>query len=179
MTNNNNDENVMFPILLAITFISFGILTFLHDPFLHSIPAWIFGWQVENWNTGVLTGQTTVSTINATMWQLWWYYMLPSVTLCSVALLSAILKPSRIVAIPSLVLFMLNLASLDPTIIHSDSYNGLRVLLEHNYSVLGAYAIHYAFFIGSLGAFALFLYINLENKPSDSIKRRNSVIGKN
>lgn len=168
-------EKEIFPLFIAITFVSFGLLTFLHDPILHAIPACIFGWNVTEWNAGILTGQTSVTSINAKMWEVWLFYMTPPLILCSLALGSAIYKPSRLIAIPALVLFMLNLASLDPEITNSDSYNGLKTLLEGGFSITNAYLIHYGIFILSIIAFAIFLYINLENRPSDSIKRRDNV----
>lgn len=163
-------------IMLAITYISFGVLTFLHDPVLHCIPALIFDWDIVSWETGILTGNVIVNTINATTWELWWYFMTPPITLCSFALLTTILYPSRFMAIPSLVLFLLNLGSLDFNIDGSDSNKALLALLNHGVDPLYAHLLHYGIFIGSIAIFGFFLFVMFEDSIKDAMFRRNKAL---
>lgn len=165
-----------FLIMLAIVYISFGVLTFLHDPILHCIPALLFGWDIVSWETGILTGNVIVNTINATTWELWWYYMTPPLVLCTGALTMVILYPSRFTGIPSFILFMLNIASMDFNIGGSDSNKALLALLEHGVNPLPAHILHYALFIGVIFVFGTVFFVIFENNIKDAMYRRDKLL---
>ena len=164
------------PLIMLLTFLSFATLTFLHDPILHALPALAFGWNVDSWVTGIMTGSTTVSaTSDVTSIELWIFYMLPSLTLTTLSLFSVIIYPIRIVIIPALILFMLNIPSLNPFITGSDASMAVEVLIESGISTAGATLTHIIIFLLFIAIFAFFLYITIEDEPKDAERRTRSI----
>ena len=170
-------KQITFPIVLMITFLSFATLTFLHDPILHALPALAFGWNVESWVTGIMTGSTTVSaTGDVTSIELWIFYMLPSIVLTLSSIIAVMIYPVRTIILPALVLFMFNLPSLNPFIAGSDAAAAVQVLIDSGISTASATMYHTLLFFTFLGLFSFFLYITMEDEPKDAERRTMEVI---
>lgn len=165
--------------LLAIFFIlllSFGTLTFLHDPILHLLVAKMFGWEVISWTADIMVGSTTaIIPESATVLQKWLFFMIPPISLCTLSVAIALFKPSRLYAIPTLIIFMFNLPSLVPSINGSDSMNAMMTLFIAGYEKLGI-IIHWGIFFATIMGLAIYLYVYLENDKNDSMKRSEEVM---
>lgn len=163
-------------IIFFVLLMSFGTITFLHDPILHLLVAKMFGWEVFSWTADVITGSTTaIIPETASELQKWLFFMLPSIVLCTLATAIALFRPTRLYAIPTLIIFMFNFASFIPSINGSDSSNAMNILFNAGYVKL-AILLHWGIFLLTIFGFSIFLYIYLEDNKKDSMKRSDEVI---
>lgn len=170
------EKTTMYWTVVVLTLISMITLTFFHDPILHSFPALLFGWSVKAWHTGIMTGWTNVETVDPTTIELWIFYMLPAMILTSIALVCAFVKPIRKITVPASILFLLNMASLNPTIGGSDSYKALQVLIDGGMNPALANIIQYGIFILFIVGLGTFLFIVSEDDEPESQRRGDYVL---
>jgi hypothetical protein len=143
-------------------------LTIFHDPILHGAIAMLYGWQITDFNVGILNGYTSITTLTATTLQMWTFYMFPAVFLCSLSFILLYLHPNRLTFIFVLILFILNINSLNPYASGSDAYKASELLSK---ALLPAEAIHLSIFIFFVLLFAATAYVVVENNTNDANKR--------
>ena len=138
-------KKLTYGVFLILGILSMLSFTALHDPLLHGFMAVVNGWTVVGWDKGILTGFTiaevTAEQYAATpLWGKWLYYMLPPLVLFFIPPIIYFTEPERIIAMFSVVLMLLNIASLSPERLleGSDSAQGLQILLEEgvNYAYI-------------------------------------------
>lgn len=165
----------LLALLFVLTFIaSLGASTILHDPTLHYIPAYFFGWDLDSYSISLITGFTVINipeALQASALQLWVFFMFPSITLFVFAISISIYFMHRLAYVLSTSIIMLNFASFDFSISNSDANNALLTLTNSGMSETTAYAIHIILYASILISTALFFYIIFENNPKDSTSR--------
>jgi hypothetical protein len=162
-------------LFISVMFISLALATFLHDPLLHTAAAHLFGWNIESYESSLLTGSTTaLAGLNATMWQIWFYYMFPSTMLISLAIFTSLFFNNRLIFVTANILIMLNFASLEPSLSGSDSGKALQILKIFGYTTEG-FILQFSIFCLFIAFIAVYWYIIFENNPKDSVKRLKSI----
>lgn len=163
---------------VIITFLSVFLLTGLHDPILHGAVAYVNGWDMTDFDKGILTGYTNVTMTaeqfeNTPPIQVWAFFMAPALILFFGAFAVVFFNPHRLVAIIALILMFLNLASLSPERLlpNSDASQALNYLVSIGVPVLHANILHWGIFFAAIIALATFAYIMFENDQKDSEKR--------
>lgn len=146
-------------------------LTIFHDPLLHGLIALIYGWKITGFEVGILTGYTSIQTLTASTFQMWTFYMFPAIFLCLASFLLLYIHPDRIIFIVVLILFILNINSLNPYASGSDAFNASEVL---NKALLPGELIHLTIFLLFVGLFATTCYIVIENNSKDAQARINT-----
>ncbi len=173
-----------FLLSVVLVFLALVIGTQIHDPLLHSIIIWINNWQLGDWQSGILTGSTealiSISSMNdiPTM-NLWIFYMFPAITIFTLIYLLTMRSTSRFVLIAGTVIMALNIASFSPSITGSDANSALNLLILRGWSNLSAYLLMYGMFLFALILYGIYIYIAIENNPSDARKRLNRSMGIN
>lgn len=163
-------------LFILIMFIGLGLATYIHDPILHSIPAYLFGWSIESSQTHLTTGETTAVTNNASLMQVWVYFMFPSIVIIIFSMLITIFINNRLLYVFSSILIMMNFASFDPTLVGSDSNNAMEYLIQNGgLTTFAAYALHLAILLFMITVIALYWYVIFENNPKDATKRMGEV----
>lgn len=169
------------PIYWTIIIVMFGlsISTLIHDPILHGIAATINGWSIDSFDSGGIfgmTGSTSVIAPATANWQsLWFYFMFPSLAIFIMAALITFIKPEKSIMVGGIIVMSLNLPSLNPTIIGSDAYNAVYMLVKHGFSEGLAITMHYLLFFLVLIFWGLFLYVTIENSEADAKKRIKNI----
>lgn len=166
---------------IFIIFISLAFGTFLHDPILHSIVAIANGWELSEYQSGLMTGETTViatasQASGASTFSFWLYFMFPSLFIYILTMIITILKQDRLLRVAGVVLLSLNLPSLNPEISGSDSYNAVQFLVTRGWTELSAGALHYSILLGALVVYGLYLYIIIEDSNKDSRTRTQNIM---
>lgn len=157
---------------IIIVFIGLSAGTFLHDPILHGLAATINGWSIDSYDSGWMTGSTSVIAPKTAGWQpFWFYFMFPSLVIFILTLAITIIRPERFIRVGGIILISLNLPSMNPTIIGSDAYNAVNMLAKSGFSEGFAYMMHYLLFFLILVVWGIYLYIVIENDSKDSKKR--------
>lgn len=170
-----SNDYILYTVLSVFGFIALG--TFYHDPILHGIIAYWNGWGIEGFETGLMTGSTTVlASIKASTSSVWLYFMFPSIAIFITVLIATWLKPDRIIMVAGIILMSMNLPSLKPDLQGSDAYNAVQYLITKGWSELGANALHYILFIAILIIWGLYLYITVENNPKDAKARMENIV---
>ena len=171
---------VIFLILGMLSILSF---TALHDPLLHGFMAVVNGWSVIGWDKGILTGFTiaevTVEQYAATpLWGKWFYYMLPSLVLFFIPPIIYFIEPERLIAMFSVVLMLLNIASLSPERLleGSDSAQGLQILLEEGVNPLIAVSLHWGIFILAMVTLFTVLWVAFDEDKEDAEERVDDLV---
>ena len=168
--------------VILIVIVSLLTLTSLHDPILHGTVAKINGWNMTDYETGIMTGYTNVSMTQETFDSthpigVWLFFMLPPLLLFFGAFLIILLNPNKFIATIALILMFLNLASLSPEALlpTSDSSQAMAYLISTGTSPLLAGLIHWGIFALAIIALATFIYIMFENNQKDSERRIRSI----
>lgn len=176
-------KKLTYGVFLILGILSMLSFTALHDPLLHGFMAWVNGWTVVGWDKGILTGFTiaevTAEQYAATpLWGKWFYYMLPPLVLFFLPPVIYFIEPERIIAMFSVVLMLLNIASLSPERLleGSDSTQGLQVLLEEGVNPLIAVSLHWGIFILAFVAFFTVLWVAFEDDKEDSEERIEELV---
>ena len=176
-------RNLTYGVFLILGMLSILSFTALHDPLLHGFMAVVNGWTVIGWDKGILTGFTIAEVTveqyaNTPMWGKWFYYMLPSLVLFFIPPIIYFIEPERIIAMFSVVLMLLNIASLSPErlLTSSDSAQGLQVLLEEGVNPLIAFSLHWGIFILALVTLFTVLWVAFEDDKEDSEKRIEELV---
>jgi len=161
---------------VLIMFLGLGVATYIHDPILHSVPAYLFGWDIESFSTQLTTGETTAVTQNASLMQVWIYFMFPSLAIIALSMLVTIFLNNRLLYVVSSILIMMNFASFDPTLIGSDSNKAMDYLIQNGgLTTFAAYVLHIAILLFIIVVIALYWYVIFENNPKDANKRMGEV----
>lgn len=169
------NDYIYFSVLAVFAVI--GIGTFFHDPILHGIIAYWNGWQIESFETGLMTGSTTVlASLKASTWSIWLYFMFPSIAIFIIVIIATWFKPDRIIMVAGIILMSMNLPSLKPDLQGSDAYNAVQYLVAKGWSELGANVLHYILFILILIIWGLYLYITVEDSRKDAKARMNNIV---
>jgi len=162
------------PIYFSIIVVLFGISisTFIHDPILHSLWAVLNGWSIDSYESGWMTGSTSILASSSASWQsLWGYFMFPAISIFILTLIIVAMKPEKLIMIFGIITMSLNLPSLNPLITGSDAYNAVGVLTNGGFSEGFAYTMHYLLFFLILVIWGIYLYIVIEDNSKDSKKR--------
>lgn len=163
------------PIFIAIFILFLFTLTSLHE-FLHYAVGYSFGWDLQGFYIGVMTGFTTMNfESTATPLQQWLYYISPSFTLCATALIAVLLHPTRFIGIWAIVIYMLNIASAIVMITDSDANNALNILLNSSLSPILSYILMYGYMFLIVIFCAIVLYIMMEDNQKDAERRAYDV----
>ncbi len=169
------------PIYWTIIIVMFGlsISTLIHDPILHGIAATINGWSIDSFDGGGIfgmTGSTSVIAPATAPWlQLWFYFMFPSLAIFILTAIIAFIKPEKSIMVGGIIVMSLNLPSLNPTIVGSDAYNAVDMLVKHGFSEGLVIIAHYLLFFLILVLWGLYLYVVIENQPNDARKRVENI----
>lgn len=156
-------DNKMIVVLVFATLL---LGTFFHDPILHSVYALFYpSTQVTSYTSGFTSGSTDVLAIPSP--SLWIFFMLPSLMIYILSILFTLKYPNKYVLITSTILLFLNLFSLDPFTVGSDSYNALQVI---GATPLNTF-IHIIILLLAILLLALFLKISVENNTKDAKSR--------
>ncbi len=177
---NSHDYNFWMSIILV--FLALLVGTSAHDPILHSVIIWINGWQLGEFNSGILTGSTEaligVSSMNEiSTISLLIFYMFPAVFIFLLVYILTIKSTSRFVLITGTILLGLNIASFSPSISGSDANSSLELLILREVPPISAYIFMYGIFIFALIVWAAYIYVAIENNPKDAKRRLNYVFG--
>lgn len=173
----NNDY--IYIIILAI----FGTLligTFFHDPILHGIIASINGWSIQEYNSGLMTGQTTAiasaaQVAGASTFMFWLFFVFPAIFLYLISFAAIIINPDRLIIVVGRILMALNLASMNPQIPGSDASNAIQFLSTRGWTEFSAYLVHFIILGAMIIVWGLFEYIGTENNPEDAHKRADRI----
>lgn len=169
------NDYIYFTIL--IIFVTIAIGTFWHDPILHGIVALLNGWEIETFETGLMTGSTTVlASTKASIWSVWLYFMFPPIAIFVAVIIATWFKPDRLIMVAGIILMSMNLPSLKPDLQGSDAYNAIQYLVIKGWSELGANALHYILFITVLILWGLYLYVTVENNSRDAKARMKNIV---
>lgn len=161
---------------VIIVFFGLALGTFLHDPVLHSVAATINGWSIDSYESGWMTGSTSViAPANASWQSLWFYFMFPSLAIFILTIVITLIRMEKSVMVGGIILMSLNLPSLNPTIPGSDAYNAVGMLVKSGFAEGYANMLHYLLFFLILVVWGLYLYIVIENNPKDSRKRVENI----
>lgn len=172
----NEGNDYIYYTILTI-FATIGIGTFFHDPLLHGIIAYWNGWQIEGFETGLMTGSTTVlASLKASTWSIWFYFIFPSIAIFITVIIATWMKPDRLIMVAGIILMSMNLPSLKPDLIGSDAYNAVQYLIMTGWSETGANVLHYILFILILILWGLYLYITVEDKQTDAKARMKNIV---
>jgi len=174
-----NNDYIYLTIMTIFVVLFLG--TFFHDPLLHSLIARINGWEISDYTSSLMTGQTTaIATVSqvthASTFSFWLYYMFPALFIYIITLLVVIIKPERLIISGGFILLSTNLASLNPQIPGSDSFNAVQLLVTRGWSEAGAYALHFIMLGIAIVILGLYIYIGTENNPEDAKGRVKNII---
>lgn len=176
-------RELTYGIFLILGILSLLSFTTLHDPLIHGAMAIINGWTVTEWDKGIFTGyvvaEVTVEQFEATpTFNVWLYYMLPSLMLFFIPAIIFFINPDRIIAMFAIVLMFLNFASLSPERLleGSDSSQALNMLLERGSDPLIVIALHWTIFVLAIVTFFTLLWVGFENNKEDSEKRIDDLV---
>ena len=172
------DNKLTYGVFLIIGILSLLSFTALHDPLLHGFMAAVNGWTVVDFDKGIFTG-FTVAEVTQEQYEktplinTWFYYMLPPLVLFYIPPIIYFLNPDRIIAMFSVVLMILNFASLSPERLlpGSDSSQGLNLLLERGIDPLIANSLHWGILLLAFVTFFTVLWIAFDNNKEDSEER--------
>ena len=177
------DKKVIHSTFLIIVILGIFSLTILHDPLLHGVIAKSYGWEVSDWEKGILSGFTnaTVSTIEyeqTSTAKIWFYFMGPPLILFFIPFLLLLSNPNRYLAIVVILLMFLNFASLSPEAMlpGSDSSQAMNVLMERGVSPLISMIIHWGIFIIAIVSLGTAFYVMFENDQRDAEGRVNTAL---
>lgn len=171
------ESNDIWYLTILIVFSTLSIGTFFHDPLLHGIIAYWNGWEIETFETGLITGSTTVlASTKASTWSVWLYFMFPSIAIFITVIIATWLKPDRLLMVAGIILMSMNIPSLKPDLVGSDAYNAVQYLIFKGWSETGANVLHYILFIAILILWGLYLYISVENNSKDVKARMKNII---
>lgn len=175
--------NEYFSYYIIIMLLTLSIGTALHDPFLHGLMAYLNGWSIESYSTSLFTGHTSsMAPKDASTFSIWLFFMFPSMFIITstfiityMALMSSTFE-DRLVLTAGVVLVALNMPSLFPGVIGSDSDNAFRILIERGTPEIAAILIQYSIFIIFFLLWCYYIYVAIENNPKDAKKRLHSLI---
>lgn len=173
-----NNDYIYITVLALFSTLTLG--TFFHDPLLHGLIAWINGWQIGEYNSGLMTGQTTViataaQAAHASTFSFWLFFMFPAIAIYFMSFAAIIINPDRLIIVIGRILMALNLASLNPQIPGSDASNAITFLMTRGWTEFGAYAVHFIILGVMVILWGLFEYIGTENNPEDAKKRAANI----
>lgn len=128
------EGNDIILLIILVVYLGLYIGSATHDPILHGFIGLINGWELGEYESGLMTGQTTVmataaQALNASIGSFWVYFMFPPLFIFGVILIASIIKPSKVVLVVGVVLQYLNLASVNPDIPASDASNAANFLI--------------------------------------------------
>lgn len=171
-------KKLTYGVFLILGILSLLSFTALHDPLLHGFMAIVNGWTVVGFDKGIFTGFTIAEVTqeqydNTPLINTWFYYMLPPLVLFFIPPIIYFTSPDRIIAMFSVVLMMLNFASLSPERLleGSDSSQGLNLLLERGVEPLAAVSLHWGILILAFITFFTLIWVAFENNKEDSEER--------
>ncbi len=175
----NNNYNFWMSIILVLLTLAVG--TGFHDPVLHSVVAYAFGWQIGEVHSGLLTGSTEALITASSMsdistLSLFIFYMFPATFIFTLVYLLTIRSTSRFFLIIGTLLIALNIASFSPSIKGSDANSALNLLILREYSPTASYFFMYGIFIMALIFYSIYIYIAIENDKKDARRRLNYVL---
>jgi len=169
--------------IVLVVLISILTLTFLHDPILHGAIAVLNGWNVTDYEKGILTGYTNVSMSpeqfeNTPIIQVWLFYMAPALILFFGAALIIIMEPNKVIGVIGIILMFINLASLSPErlLTYSDSSQAMYYLISVGVNSLHAMLLHWGIFALALLTLAMIFYTMIEDDQKDAEGRVREVI---
>lgn len=171
-------NKLTYGVFLILGILSLLSFTALHDPLLHGFMAVVNGWTVVDFDKGIFTGFTVAEVTqeqyeNTPLFNTWFYYMLPPLALFFLPAIIYFSNPERLIAMFSVVLMLLNFASLSPErlLVGSDSSQGLNLLLERGINPLIAVSFHWGILILAFVTFFTVLWVAFENNKEDSEQR--------
>ncbi|CAG0948591.1 MAG: hypothetical protein OIN86_12935 [Candidatus Methanoperedens sp.] len=177
---NRTESNNFIYMVILITFIALTLGTFVHDPLLHGFIAKLNGWQIGDYETGLMTGSTDAiisfsEASKATTLSYWLFYMFPSIFIFFGVIILTLINPNRLILVAGIVMTFLNLSSLNPSIQGSDAFNSVQMLMTRGWTESSAYGLHY----GIWGLFwilwVLYIYISIENNSKDTKNRIRNI----
>lgn len=176
------NKKLTYGVFLTLGILSLLSFTALHDPLLHGFMAIVNGWTVVGFDKGIFTGFTIAEVTqeqydNTPLLNTWLYYMLPPLVLFFIPPIIYFTNPDRIIAMFSVVLMMLNFASLSPERLleGSDSTQGMNLLLERGVEPLLAVSFHWGILILAFVTFFTVIWVAFENNKEDSEKRLENI----
>ncbi len=172
-------DNLYLTILAVIAVLALG--TFIHEAFLHGIIALINGWTLDSFTYNLMTGQTVATATAAqaartSTFMFWLFFMFPGIIIYAVTFIIAIIKPERPITVAGIILLALNLASFNPQINGSDSYNAVQFLMTRGWAESRAYIFQFLLLGAAILILSLYLYVVIENNEKDARKRAESII---
>lgn len=164
-------QDSTYTIIILVFFIMI-LGTRMHDPVLHGAIAWLNGWGISDYSSGLTTGQTTATVAaTASALALWEFYMFPGLFIFVTTIVATIYRPEREILIMGIILMAMNISSFDPAITGSDAYNAVQVLISTGTGDGLAYSAHYALLITIVILWAMYLYVAIETNPKDARTR--------
>ena len=163
---------------LTALFLLLGLIvgTSLHDPILHGLIAYINGWQVTSYSSGLIVGSTDVSgNGDISTWGKWWFFMLPAIFIFLLVIIATVINPHRLLRIFGIVLIGLNLPSFSPEIPNSDASQAINILIGGGWDSMTAYGFHWILYLFAILTWILYLYV-LNDDDYSEVKSRISNI---
>lgn len=173
--------NTYIYLTLLVSFVVFSLISYLHDPFLHTIiGTYVNHWQFDSYTTSIGTGSTnflvTSSDVaNTPTFNYWLFYMFPSMTVFILAFVLVFYNPNRLIIVGGLIAMALNFSSLLPNIPGSDAQKAVDVLISRGWSEPSAYGVALLITIIMFLIAGLYLYIAIENNPKDAKARAENI----
>lgn len=162
---------------IIIGFLVLGVGTAFHDPILHGVVAYIFGWMVEDYNIGMGIGATTALAPTGTpVSSIWLFFMLPAIIIFIIVYYVTILKSDRFIFTAGNMLLGINVFSFHPSIDGSDAFKAMGYLIQQGWSESGAYLLHLFILLIAFGLWFLHYYIIGENNLKDAKGRMKNII---
>lgn len=161
---------------IIIVFLGISAGTFIHDPILHGVIAVLNGWSIDDYQTGLMIGSTSVIAPANASWQSYWiFFMFPALAIFIIVMVITLLRPERVLMVGGIIVMSMNLPSLNPAITGSDAYNAVDMLAKKGFGEGYANLVHYLLFFIILVAWGLYLYIVIENNSKDSRLRIENI----
>lgn len=162
---------------IVMTYLTLAIGTFWHDPILHSLIAIFNGWELDGYKSGLMIGSTSaIANAASSTFSYWIFYMFPALVIFLLIIIVTIIRQDRILMVGGIILFSLNIPSLNPEITGSDAYNAVQLLVSRGWSEFSATTLHYIIFLLMLAVWGIYLYIVTENNPKDAMGRMKNII---
>lgn len=158
-------------------YLMIGAATMLHDPILHGATALLFGFMVEDYNTGLGIGDTTaLAPTGAPVFSKWVFFMLPAIIIFILVYLITIFKPNRLVFTAGNMVLGINVFSFHPGVEGSDAFKAMGYLIQGGWSEAGAYMLHLFILLLAFGLWFMHYYIIGENNLKDAKARMKNII---
>lgn len=176
-TNQKTESNEYIYWTIIFGFVLLALATTFHDPILHGAVALLFGFKIEDYNTGLGIGDTTaLAPIGAPVFSKWVFFMLPAIIIFILVYLITIFKPDRLVFTAGNMVLGINVFSFHPGVEGSDAFKAMGYLIQGGWSEAEAYLLHLFILLIAFGLWFLHYYIIGENNLKDAKSRMNNII---